>query len=213
MKIFLVDDHPLYRKGVSSLISESTAHHVFEFDDISSSLKNLSLKNPDVVFLDVELASDNGIASIEQFLNYSKTCRIAILTSHDLPLYIERAEQQGARAYLLKNDDPTSILDFLENIASNKFYLSPKLKKRKALEDLSNNPKQLTLNNLTMREQDIMRLLAQDMTSKEIAKQLNLSFRTVQNHRANIKSKLGLVRNSQLLKLASRLSEISKVGK
>ncbi len=210
MNIFLVDDHPLYRKGVSSLISESTAHHVFEFDDIDSSLKNLSLKKPDVVFLDLELADDNGIASIEHFTAYSKACRIAILTSHDLSLYVERSEQQGACAYLLKNDDPASILDFLEQLDSNQFYLSPKLKKRKTLEDQSNNPQQLKLNSLTSREQDIMRLLANDMTSKEIAKQLNLSFRTVQNHRANIKSKLGLSRNSQLLKLAIRLSKLTE---
>jgi len=210
MNIFLVDDHPLYRKGVSSLISESTAHHVFEFDDIDSSLKNLSLKKPDVVFLDLELADDNGIASIEHFTAYSKACRIAILTSHDLSLYVERSEQQGACAYLLKNDDPASILDFLEQNDSNQFYLSPKLKKRKTLEDQSNNPQQLKLNSLTNREQDIMRLLANDMTSKEIAKQLNLSFRTVQNHRANIKSKLGLSRNSQLLKLAIRLSKLTE---
>ena len=213
MKIFLVDDHPLYRKGVSSLISESTSHQVFEFDDISSSLKNLRFKNPDVVFLDVELANSNGIASIEQYLNYSKACRVAILTSHDLSLYVERAKQCGACAYLLKNDDPTSILDFLKVTANNQFYLSPKLKKRKALEDLSNNPKQLALSNLTEREQDIMRLLSKDMTSKEIAKQLSLSFRTIQNHRANIKSKLGIVRNSQLLKLANRLNKLSEFDK
>lgn len=208
MNIFLVDDHPLYRKGVSSLISESTAHHVFEFDDISSSLKYLSLKKPDVVFLDVELADENGIASIEHFIAYSKACRIAILTSHDLSLYIDRAEQQGACAYLLKNDNPVSILDFIENLDRNSFYLSPKLKKRKALEDQSNNPELLKLDSLTSREQEIMRLLANDMTSKEIAKQLNLSFRTVQNHRANIKSKLGLLRNSQLIKLAIRFSKL-----
>jgi len=208
MRIFLVDDHPLYRKGVSSLIRESTTHQIYEFDDISSSLISLSLKKPDVIFLDIELADSNGIASIEDFLKYSKACRVAILTSHDLSLYVERAEQQGASAYILKNDDPQSILDFLERAPDNQFYLSPKLKKRKALEDMSNNPQQLKLNDLTEREQDVMRLLAQDMTSKEIAEKLNLSFRTVQNHRANIKSKLGLLRNSQLLKLATKISKL-----
>lgn len=210
MIVFLVDDHPLYRKGVSSLIRESSSHTVFEFEDINSSLKYLPLKKPDVVFLDVELAGSNGITSIEHYLNYSKVCRVAILTSHDLSLYIEHAEQHGACAYLLKNDNPESILTFLKNPPADRFYLSPKLRKRRALEEQPNNPQQLTLKNLTQREQDIMHLLAKDMTSKEIAEQLNLSFRTIQNHRANIKSKLGLVRNSQLLKQALRLSKLSE---
>ena len=203
LKIMLVDDHPLYRSGTKTLIEQEFNHQVSEFACLKSSIEALDKERPDLIFLDLELPDGSGLTAADKFLTHPCHPKVFILTTHHDTHYIEHAQRSGLHGYLFKDDDPDSLLNCINSaICNDTFFLSHYAQTAVDAYKLKSLKSQSKLSLLTVREQQVLYLLAFDMTSKEIAKKLQLSFRTVQNHRANIKSKLSLQRNSQLLKVA-----------
>jgi len=201
LKIMLVDDHPLYRSGTKTLIEQNFNHQVLEFGALESSIQAMDKDRPDLVFLDLELPDGSGLSAAGTFLAHACQPRVFVLTTHHNEHYIKHAQSIGLHGYLFKDDNPDSIVKCIESAVSNNcFFLSSS--QQSELHDLEQLKSQPNLNLLTAREQQVLYLLAFDMTSKEIGKKLKLSFRTIQNHRASIKSKLGLTRNSQLIKVS-----------
>lgn len=202
LNIFLVDDHPMFRAGVKMLIEAGSEHKVWEYEDVPQA--SLAMKNirPDVILLDIEIPNSNGLKAIKKLRSAEDRCRIIILSSHNQSLYIEHAKSLGAAGYLLKDDDPASIFDCLQSATNGGFYLSPKCQSvyLESNSDLDNE--RISIDELTQREKEVMYFITRDMTSKEIGSKLGISYRTIQNHRANIKSKLGISRNSQLMKIS-----------
>jgi len=203
LKIMLIDDHPLYRSGTKTLIEQEFNHQVSEFACLQSSIEALDTQWPDLIFLDLELPDGSGLTAAEVFLMHPCHPKVFILSTHHDAHYIKHAQGLGLHGYLFKDDDPDSLLNCIDSaIGNNTFFLSHYAQTAIDAYKLKSSKSQSNLSLLTVREQQVLYLLAFDMTSKEIAKKLQLSFRTVQNHRANIKSKLSLQRNSQLLKIA-----------
>lgn len=203
--LFLVDDHPLYRSGTHALIAKEAEFEIYEFGNLNDALAALSQQCPSIVLLDLELPDGSGLSSAGKFLNDDCEPKVVILTTHKEASYIEHARALGLHGYLCKDDDPESILCCLRSMQKwTAFYISPQADEILAKNDDAISASDNDVEELTAREQEVLYLLSCDLTSKEIGKKLGVSFRTVQNHRANIKSKFSFKRNSQLLKFAEQ---------
>ena len=202
--IFVVDDHPLYRSGFIRHLQDYSNFDIYEFDDLASVEKAINANYPDILFLDIELPDGSGLSAIEIYKKLNPIIKIVMLTTHQEVAYIQRSQQLGAHAYLLKDDHPDIVYRCLEHIQeSDVFFLSDRCEALMQSQTSTLSIDGVDISGLTLREKEVLYFLGDDLTSKEIAKRLGLSFRTVQNHRANIKSRLMLSRNSQLLKVAA----------
>ncbi|MBH9579476.1 response regulator [Inhella proteolytica] len=196
IRILLVDDHPMVREGLRARLS-SVAHLevVGEAGDAAEALQAVSLLQPDVVLQDVGLQQGNGIELIEQLLALRPDLRVLMYSMYDNPEYVQRALQAGASAYVLKSAPAAEILAALDAVMAGGTFLSPAVSKR-----LFRNQAPRPL--LSARESQILAALARGASSKQIAKDLELSVRTVETHRQSIKRKLNLEGQAELIKYA-----------
>lgn len=196
IRILLVDDHPMVREGLRARLS-SVAHLqvVGEAGDATEALQAVALLQPDVVLQDVGLQQGNGIELIEQLLALKADLRVLMYSMYDNPEYVQRALQAGASAYVLKSAPAAEILAALDAVAAGGTFLSPAVSKR-----LFRNQAPRPL--LSARESQILAALARGASSKQIAKELDLSVRTVETHRQSIKRKLNLEGQAELIKYA-----------
>jgi len=209
-KLLLVDDHPLIRDGLRNVINaQSDMMVVAEADNGTKALQLVFEHKPNIVILDISLPDYNGLdvaAQIHQFSNNAHlSINVIILTMFLKESLVYQALQSGAKGYIYKSAASTQILFAIRNVFNGKYYLSPEVSTNIIPEYLKNrgyvqprNPYDL----LTEREQQIFRLLAKGHSNKEIAEFLNISYKTVERHRANIMSKLDLHSYRELLKYA-----------
>ena len=203
IRILLVDDHPMVREGLRSLLN-GVAHLsvVGEAGDDSTALAQLAACAPTVVLMDVGLKADaqdekisNGIALTEAMLAQQPALRVLMFSMYDNPEYVQRALAAGARAYVLKDAPASEIVAAIDAVAAGGTFLSEALSKR-----LFRNQQPRPM--LSPRESEILSALARGESSKQIARALDLSVRTVETHRQSIKRKLGLEGQAELIKYA-----------
>ncbi|ALT78856.1 MULTISPECIES: response regulator transcription factor [unclassified Roseateles] len=203
IRILLVDDHPMVREGLRSLLN-GVAHLsvVGEAGDTSTALAQLTACAPTVVLMDVGLKAEaqdekisNGIALTEAMLAQQPALRVLMFSMYDNPEYVQRALAAGARAYVLKDAPASEIVAAIDAVAAGGTFLSEALSKR-----LFRNQQPRPM--LSPRESEILSALARGESSKQIARTLDLSVRTVETHRQSIKRKLGLEGQAELIKYA-----------
>jgi len=200
IRILLVDDHPMVREGLRSRLS-SVAHLlvVGEAGEPQEALACLSSCTPTVVLMDVGLkatgAIQNGIELTQAMLAREPGLRVLMFSMYDNPEYVQRALQAGARGYVLKDAPASEIVAAIDAVAAGGTFLSEALSKR-----LFRNQQPRPM--LSPRESEILSALARGESSKQIAKALDLSVRTVETHRQSIKRKLGLEGQAELIKYA-----------
>ena len=196
IRLMLVDDHPLVRDGLKArLASEADIQVVGEAGDAPEAVAALAATTPTLVLMDIGMKDVNGIELTTMLLERAPALAVLMLSMYDSVEYAQRALQAGARGYVLKDAPSSEILAALRTVAGGGTYLSPALAQR-----LFRTP--VTRNLLSMREQDILACLAQGQASKQIAKALNLSVRTVESHRQNIRRKLELETQADLIRYA-----------
>lgn len=204
IRIAIVDDHQIFVDGVKALLDEMPGVEVVAEGNNGLDLIDLMSKQEvDLVLLDVNMPKMDGIESTA-FLaeNYSE-CKILMLTMHDSSSYIQKLLKAGAHGYILKNTGKVELQTAIETLMAGKSYYSEKvtqnimqgMQKRKKLESLK-------LEDLTDREKEVLRLIAMERTSKEIAEELFISPHTVESHRKNLISKLQVRGLSGLVKFA-----------
>jgi DNA-binding NarL/FixJ family response regulator len=196
IRILLVDDHPMVREGLAARLSSVAGLSVVaEAGDAEEARHQLLASAPDVALLDVGLKHSNGIALAEELLQLRPELRVLMFSMYDNPEYVQRALQAGARGYVLKDAPASEIVAAIEAVAAGGTFLSPAVSRR-----LFRNqaPKPV----LSLREGEILAALARGESSKQIANSLSLSVRTVEAHRQNIKRKLGLAGQAELIKYA-----------
>nr|WP_295079041.1 response regulator transcription factor [uncultured Roseateles sp.] len=203
IRILLVDDHPMVREGLRSLLN-GVAHLsvVGEAGDAGEALAQLAACSPTVVLMDVGLKAEaqdekisNGIALTEAMLAQQPALRVLMFSMYDNPEYVQRALAAGARAYVLKDAPASEIVAAIDAVAAGGTFLSEALSKR-----LFRNQQPRPM--LSPRESEILSALARGESSKQIARALDLSVRTVETHRQSIKRKLGLEGQAELIKYA-----------
>lgn len=202
--LLLVDDHPLFRRGVRDLIvSQSDLYkEVIEADNGQDALSMIKRFAPKCVMLDISMPGIDGLRTLEMIKQQFPQTQCIILSMYDKQEFVVQARVKGAQGYILKTDSDSTILECLRSVQNGRQYVSSALSGNleKQLPDSLTSTRDL--DRLTGREKEILALIAKNCTSKEIAHQLSLSLRTVQNHRVNICKKLRIAGSNALLKVA-----------
>ena len=214
IRVLIADDHPIFRKGLRELIEEEPGLAVVgEAEDGVAAFERIQSLAPDVAVLDIGMPKMNGFAVAERVKASGLGAKIIFLTMYKEWDAFNRALDLGVKGYLLKDSAAAEIADSIKRVEAGELYISPvissflinRLAKADAL--VATHP---GLQTLTPTENRILRLIAEKKTSKEIADELSVSSRTVDNHRANICQKLNLRGGNALLKFAlEHKSELS----
>lgn len=195
--VLIVDDHPLLRRGLAEVIRRLPGYVLCaEAGDGRQALEAIREHRPEVVLLDVSMPGVDGLEVLAQAATWPSRPTFVMLTMHNE--YVARALELGAWGYLLKEDAVTEIEDCLAAISAGRRYLSKRLPPGSHGAPTSD----AALAQLTPAERRVLRLVAQHLTSREIAEVLSVSHRTVQNHRAGMSRKLGLTGSGALLRFA-----------
>jgi DNA-binding NarL/FixJ family response regulator len=196
IRILLVDDHPMVREGLRARLSSVPQLQVVgEAGDAAEALRLLDHTPADVVLQDVGLKEGNGIDLAQAMLARWPELCVLMFSMYDNPEYVQRALQAGARGYVLKDAPAGEILAAIEAVVAGGTFLSPGVSRRLFRHQA---PRPL----LSPRESQILSALGRGESSKQIAKALDLSVRTVETHRQSIKRKLGLDGQAELIKYA-----------
>lgn len=196
VRILLVDDHPLVREGVRSRLQGELRYLVVgEAGSAEEAMVMLVSTQPQVVLLDVGLRGQSGIQLAQTMLERQADLRVLMYSMYDNPEYVQRALQAGARGYVLKDAPGGEIVAAIDAVAAGGTFLSPGVSRRMFR---NQQPRPL----LSPRESEILTALGRGESSKQIAKALNLSVRTVETHRQNIKRKLELDGQADLIRYA-----------
>jgi DNA-binding NarL/FixJ family response regulator len=204
-KIILAEDHVLVREGIKKIIEAFPGLQVVGEVGDGPELMNLLKRLPvDMVILDISMPSLPGIEATREIKQTYPTVKVLILTMHKKKEYLHNAMTAGVDGYLLKEDAPKELLNAVEKIRQGTIYVSPLL--ASDIADLyvqgQRQGEVAVAEPLTPREVEIIKMIAEGKSSKEIAEILFLSFRTIQNHRAKIMRKLNLKKNTDLVKYA-----------
>jgi len=206
IKIILADDHPIYRDGLKRMLElEPGLELVHETGDGRDALAQARMLKADLLLLDVDMPSMNGVEVARERHRQQDGFEIIFLTMHREQDLFDQAMELGVKGYLLKDSAGEEIRNAVRSVAAGRPYLSPALAEfvmnRQTGARLLRNEKP-GLDDLTASERRILKLIASDRTSKEIAADLGLSVRTVDNHRTNICNKLNIRGSHALLKFA-----------
>jgi two-component system NarL family response regulator len=193
--VLLVDDHPMVQDGLTACLSY---YHDIKIigstqDGKDALSKALELK-PDVILMDISMPDMNGIDATEIITEQLKETKVLIFSMHDSIEFVSSAMQAGASGYILKDTGSAEVYAAIKAVASGRKYFSCSIEKA-----LVESPLRDEKEKLTTREQVIMAYTAQGHSSKAIAKKLNISFRTVEAHRRNIKAKLNIDSLAELI--------------
>lgn len=195
--VVIVDDHPMVAEGIQSILESYEDITVAgTLSDARVMIEQLDQLQPDVILMDLNMPDMGGLAATEIVLERRPDTRVVILSMHDNPQYISTALNHGARGYLLKDVPTDEIKQAIDVVMRGDKYLCTGAKVSIAPKDGANH------DTLTDREQTILLQLAQGKSNKEVALVLDISVRTVETHRKNIKRKLGISSTAGLTRYA-----------
>jgi len=196
-RVLIVDDHPMVAEGIRSLLeSYPDITVVGTLGTAQEAIDQVIMLAPDVILLDLNMPGLSGLNATEIILEKRPGTRILILSMHDSPEYISTALSHGAKGYILKDVPTEEILTAIETVMAGKEYLCTGAKG--SLRPKISDGREV----LTGREQTILLELAQGHSNKDVANTLNISVRTVETHRKNIKRKLGISSTAGLTRYA-----------
>jgi DNA-binding NarL/FixJ family response regulator len=212
-RILLADDHEVVRAGLRALLEEQSGWEVVaEAVDGRDAVEKASKLKPDAVVIDIAMPSLNGLEAVRQILKAVPNAKVLVLTMYDSDPLIQQVLQAGARGYLLKSDAGRDLVSAIDALRRNKTFFTPKVSQMVLEGYLDKNPKEKDKETdgeaeslrLTSRQREIVQLLAEGKSSKEVAAVLGLSVKTAETHRANIMRKLDCHSVTELVRYAIR---------
>lgn len=207
-RILLADDHTVVRKGIRMILSaQPDLEVVAEAKNGHEAIAEAERTLPDLVIMDVNMEGLNGIEGARRIGDVSPRTRVLALSMHRDAVYVREMLRAGAKGYLVKDADDDALLDAVRAVARGEAYLSPSV----ADAVLTDYRKHVTnpVDLLTAREREVLQLIAEGNTNKDIANQLNLSVYTVEAHRSRLMEKLNLHSTGDLVRFAIRNGFIS----
>lgn len=213
IRIILADDHTIMRSGLRAVLERYPDMKVVgEASDGRTAVQNVDELRPDVVVMDVAMPTLNGIEAARQISSKHQDVAIVVLSMHSDESYVLRALKAGARAYLLKDSAEGDLIAAIRAVSEGKAFFSPAIS-RMLVDDYMRQLQQRGVEDsyelLTTREREILQLLAEGRSNKDIARLLDLSLYTVETHRSNIMQKLNLHGMPELMLYAIRKGVIS----
>lgn len=197
--ILIADDHKLIRETWSYILNNDDRFKVS--DQCASGEKAVFLakeKRPDVVLMDINMPEMNGLEATEQIRKYAPATKIVAVSLHNQPVYVKKIMKMGARGYITKNSPINELLTAIVEVHNGNKYICDEMKQILSEQALIENEKQ-GLNALSEREIEIIQLIKNGLSSKEIAAKLDISLKTVEVHRHNILKKLNLKNTAALV--------------
>jgi NarL family two-component system response regulator LiaR len=195
--VLLVDDHKILRDGIKNILERTPDFHVVGEAESGSDAVTLSRKlHPDVILMDIGLPGLNGIDATSEVLRYCPSTKVMMLSMYDDANSVVAAFRSGARAFLLKKASSSDLLDALRTVSKGGSYLSPQVSEhllnRIQRGDLEPKGSAGPLDGLSPRERQVLRLVAEGKTSKDIAVMLDLGLQTVRTYRKTLMKKIGV---------------------
>ena len=201
ISVLLVDDHPIVRQGYRRVLeSQGDLHVVAEADNAAEAYGAFKAHDPDVVVLDISMPGASGLEAIRNIRARDATARILVFSMHGEAVQVKAAFNAGACGYVTKSSEPAVLVRAIRAVARGERALSDDVAQALAAESL--DPQRSKLDQLGEREIEILRQLAAGATTEQIAANLNLSTKTVQNYHYLIRSKTGLKTDALLVRLA-----------
>ncbi len=204
-RILIVDDHPIVRRGLRELVQDEEDLEVCaEASDVNSALDAVSASAPDVIVVDLVLKEGHGLALIEEVHSRAPHIKMLVSSMHDEMLYAERALRCGASGYISKQESPEKIIDALRDVLRGEIYVSKQVSAQ-LLHRLSDGQSldQDPVSRLTNRELEVFEFIGQGLSTKQIARHLQISKKTVEAHREGIKVKLNLANSLEVSRRAT----------
>lgn len=207
IKVIIADDHPVVRDGIKSVITRNVSD-INIVGEVSNGKEVLAIAKDepvDVYIIDISMPILNGIETTERLLKMDHNSKIIIMSIHNSKVFVEKALRAGARGYIIKENTTENLLHAIREVNNGKFFLSPEISKfviQGFLGKLRISKKSAEIVTLTPREREILQLIAEGLTNKDIARKLKISHNTVHVHRRNIMEKLDIHKQADLIRYA-----------
>ncbi len=212
-RVFIVDDHAMIRRGLAAMITaEADLELCGEADDCAVATSEVARLRPEVVVVDISLRGNSGLELIKNIQVLDPAIRIVVLSVHDESIYALRALKAGAKGYVMKQDISSKVIDAIRKVRKGQLYVSERVGSQmlnrltKGRDEQSDSP----VAGLSDRELEVVTLIGSGLATREIAARLHVSVKTVETHRAHIKTKIHLNTGNQLVQFCVRWVEESK---
>ncbi len=213
VRVGIVEDHTLMREGMRFFVdSQDGFECVWQAGTAQEAVAKLETETPDVLIVDITLPDRNGLELIKDLKSSHPKVEILVLSMHEEDLYVQRAIRAGAKGYLMKNAPHSTLEDALRRVAAGQLAVSPSMSEQilKAFTSGASPESDNVLHSLTDREFEVYHLMGEGHSTHQIADMLHISPKTVDVHRMNIKTKLGLEDGAAVTRHAIRWAEAKK---
>lgn len=210
-KVFVVDDHPIVRSGLTQLINREPDLTVCgDAEEMHTALDHIPSLQPDILIVDISLKGPDGLDLVKSVRNHYPNLPVLILSMHDESVYAERALRAGANGYIMKQEATERVLTALRRILNREMYVSDKIADKMLRQFVSGNAASAVpyspVDGLSDRELEVLRLMGQGFGTRQIAEQLHLSIKTVETYQGHLKDKLSLRNSRELVQYAIQWS-------
>jgi DNA-binding NarL/FixJ family response regulator len=213
VRVIVVDDHPLFRKGLVQALNEAPGVVVCaEASTVETALTAIASHRPEVAIVDLSLGDENGIDLVAAIARDHPGVRVLVLSGHDERVHADRALKAGALGYIMKDKAAHDLLHAVRRVAAGKPYVSEEAAER-ILGALgpARHTSASPLDRLSDRERHVLTLMGRGVQTRDIAAQLQVSVKTVESHYAHIKEKLGIRNARELMRVAVTWSEHDRI--
>ena len=204
IRILICDDHVLFSEGIKAILRAQTGIEVVgEVRDGRQALEKVKELHPDVVLMDIAMPDLSGFEATRRIQEIEPSIRVLMLTMHDEEELVARCLEAGAAGYVIKDAPATQLVYAIETVMSGERYLSPVVLKKVVAGYVKNTKRpQTTYDRLSDREREVLKLLAEGLTVKQVASRLNLSVKTVDVHKYNLMRNIDVHDRAELIRYA-----------
>src|SRR4029077_8011394 len=202
VRILLADDHALIRQGVRALLEKHGYQIVAEASDGQETVRSVMEANPDVAIVDISMPVLNGVDTARELRKSCPRTKVILLTQHDEEQYVTESLRAGVKGYVLKNQAGSDLVHAIQDVCRGSVYLSPNISR--AVVDAYLSKSYVAPDPLSGRERQVLQLVGEGKSTKDIAAQLGISVKTAESHRARLMKKLDIHETASLVRYAIR---------